>query len=216
MIRLYDFARSSAAYRVRIALNLKNVPVEALSVHLRRNGGEQHTPSYAQINPQRLVPALEVDGEVLTQSLAIIEYLDEEYPTPPLLPRVAEDRARVRAMALTIAADIHPIQNLRVLEHLKSHYGQSDDAAFAWARHWIETGFVALEHLVRRVPEPGAYCYGDDVTLADVMLVPQMANARRFNCNLKLCPALVEIDAKLRKIEAFEKAAPERQPDFDA
>jgi maleylacetoacetate isomerase len=215
MIRLYDFARSSAAYRVRIALNLKNVPVEALPIHLRKSGGEQHSPSYGQVNPQELVPALDVDGEVLTQSIAIIEYLNEEYPTPPLLPKIAEDRARVRAMVQLIAADIHPIQNLRVLQHLQSQYGQTEDGAKAWARHWIETGFKALEALVLRAPMRGTYCYGDEVSFADVVLVPQMNNARRFGCNPSLFPHLVAIDQKLRGLPAFAKAAPEKQPDFE-
>ncbi len=216
MIRLYDFARSSAAYRVRIALNLKNVPVDTLPIHLRRNGGEQHSPSFAQVNPQELVPALDIEGEVLTQSVAIMEYLNEVYPQPPLLPTTPEDRARVRAMVQLIAADIHPIQNLRVLQYLRAHYGQTETDTNAWARYWIETGFKALEALALRAPTQGAYCYGDTVTFADVVLVPQMNNARRFGCNLSLFPHLVAIDEKLRALPAFAKAAPENQPDFEA
>lgn len=216
MIRLYDFARSSAAYRVRIALNLKQVAADALPVHLRRNGGEQHSPSYGQVNPQNLVPALDVDGEVLTQSVAIIEYLDEVYPNPPLLPGTAQARARIRAMVQLIAADIHPIQNLRVLQHMQTDYGQTEARTTAWARYWIEKGFKALEALVQRSPVQGAYCYGDTVTFADVLLVPQMNNARRFGCDLTLFPQLVGIDQKLRGLSAFQKAAPERQPDFEA
>ncbi|MBL8630523.1 MAG: maleylacetoacetate isomerase [Rhodospirillaceae bacterium] len=215
-MRLYDFARSSAAYRVRIALNLKKVAVEALSVHLRRNGGEQHSLSYGQVNPQNLVPTLDVNGAVLTQSIAIIEYLDEEHPNPPLLPGTALDRARIRAMVQLIAADIHPIQNLRVLQYLQTDYAQPEASTTAWARHWIEKGFMALEALVQRAPVQGRYCYGDAVTFADVLLVPQMNNARRFGCDMALFPHLVTIDQRLRALPEFEQAAPEKQPDFEA
>lgn len=211
MLRLYDYFRSSAAYRVRIAINLKGVEAAQVEVHLTKDGGAQHTPDYRKINPQALVPALAVDGDVLTQSLAIIEYLDEQYPQPPFLPRDAKERAHVRAMALSIAAEVHPIQNLRVLEYLRHQLHQPEEAVQAWARHWIETGLVAMEGLVARAPA-GRYCYGDQVTMADIMLAPQMANARRFKCNLALFPHLVEIDSTLCAMPAFHKAAPENHP----
>ena len=212
MMRLYDYWRSSAAYRVRIALNLKGLKPETAAVDLRRNGGEQHGAAFAAVNPQKLVPALDDSGQVLTQSLAIIEYLDETYPQPPLLPGTAHDRARIRAMALTVAADIHPIQNLRVLKYLQQHHGASEAQTQAWARHWISLGFEALEGLVQRAPQHGPYCYGNSVTLADIALVPQMANARRFGCDVSVFPRLVAVDAALCALPAFSKAAPENQP----
>ncbi|MDX2143272.1 MAG: maleylacetoacetate isomerase [Rhodospirillaceae bacterium] len=213
MLRLYDYRRSSAAYRVRIALALKGLEYQSLPIHLLKDGGEQHAPDYVRVNPQALVPALDADGELFTQSLAMIEYLDEEHPTPALLPGSAADRARVRAMALAVAADIHPIQNLRVLNYLRGPLRQPEDAVQAWARHWIETGLAALAALIARAPMQGRYCYGDGVTLADVVLAPQMVNARRFGCDLSRLHRLVEIDRALRDLPAFAATSPEVHPD---
>jgi maleylacetoacetate isomerase len=213
MLRLYDYWRSSAAYRVRIALALKGLDYRAVPIHLLKDGGEQHGAEYVRINPQRLVPALDVDGDLLTQSLAIIEYLDEAHPTPKLLPGGPEDRARVRAMALAIAADVHPIQNLRVLNYLRTTLHQPEDAVQAWARHWIDAGLAAVAALVERSPMQGRYCYGDGVTLADVVLAPQLVNARRFGCDLAPVPRLVEIERALLLLPAFRANSPEINPD---
>lgn len=213
-MKLHSYWRSSAAYRARIALNVKGLAAEQVTHHLAR--GEQRTPGYLALNPQGLVPALEVDGEVIGQSLAIIEYLDERYPAPPLLPREPMARAQVRAMALTVACDIHPLGNLRVLNYLRGEFRQPEEAVNAWARHWIETGFVALEAAVRRHSGDGRHSYGSAVSLADVYLVPQMYNARRYGCDLSASPTLVAIDAALRERADFAAAAPERQPDAGA
>jgi maleylacetoacetate isomerase len=214
-VRLYGYFRSSAVYRVRIALNLKGLAYDTVPVHLLRGGGEQRQPDYLARNPQGLVPALEVEGgAVLTQSLAIIEYLDEIRPDPPLLPGTPLDRARIRAMALAVAAEIHPLNNLRVLDRLRRELGQGEAAVRAWYRHWVETGLAALEQLVLRGPG-GGFCHGGGPTLADCCLVPQIANARRFDCDLGRCPTLVAIDARCRELPAFAAAAPERQPDAE-
>ncbi len=212
-MKLYDYFRSSAAYRVRIALNFKGLSYEQIAVHLTRGGGEQKLPVYRAVNPQGLVPSLEIDGTVLSQSLAIIEYLDEIQPDPPLLPGQAAKRARVRAMALLIACDIHPINNLRVLQYLRNELGQNDAAVDAWYRHWVEEGLNALEALVSVGPHEGDFCVGGSATLADVCLVPQMYNARRFDCDLSGCPTLVKTDEVCCALPAFARAAPDRQPD---
>lgn len=204
MLTLYDYPRSSAAYRVRIALALKGLSAEKAEVHLLRNGGEQHMAPYKAINPQGLVPALALDGRVLTQSLAIIEYLDQTHPHPPLLPAEPFACAQVRALALTIAADVHPLQNLRVGNALRQEFGANDDQVLAWNRRWIETGLAAFQALC----PPGRYAFGDSVTLADVMLAPQMVNARRYACDLAPLARLVEIDARLRELPAFADTAP--------
>lgn len=206
-MKLYDFAYSSAAYRVRIALALKNLSYDSQSVGLR--DGEQHQPWYLAVNPQALAPALESEHGLITQSLAIIEYLDETHPQPPLLPRDPGDRARARALALSIAAEIHPIQNLRVLNYVRDTYKQDKDAVRAWAQHWVETGLAAFQKLLG--PAKGKYCLGDQVTLPDVMLAPQMVNARRFRCDLGPLSRLVEIDAALRELPAFRDTAPPPQ-----
>jgi len=214
-MKLYSFFRSSASYRVRIALNLKGLNYEQVPIHLRHGGGEQFGPAYRKINPQALVPALEDDGRVLIQSLAIMEYLDERYPSPPLLPSDPADKALVRSMALIVACEIHPIQNLRVLVHLKNNLKQSDDDLNRWAQHWIDLGLTALEEMLVSAPERGEFCFGDTPTLADICLVPQLANARRFNCDLSRFPAIMAIETHCVALPAFANAAPEKQPDAE-
>jgi maleylpyruvate isomerase len=214
-MKLYTFFRSSASYRVRIALNLKGLDYEHAPIHLRRGGGEQFSPAYKAKNPQALVPALEDGGRPLTQSLAIIEYLEECYPEPPLLPKDPADRAAVRAMALAIACEVHPLQNLKVLNYVKGELKQDEAAANRWAQHWIELGLAALEQMALAVPKRGKFCFGDAPTLADLCLVPQLGNARRFGCDLSGIPTLVRIDAHCGTLPAFVKAAPENQPDAE-
>jgi maleylpyruvate isomerase len=214
-MKLYTFFRSSASYRVRIALNLKGLDCEQVPIHLRRGGGEQFSPGYKEKNPQALVPTLEDGGRPLTQSLAIIEYLEERYPEPPLLPKDPADRALVRAMALAIACEVHPLQNLKVLNYVKGELKQDEAAANRWAQHWIALGFSALEQMVRAAPKRGKFCFGDAPTLADLCLVPQLSNARRFGCDLSAYPTLVQIDAHCGTLPAFVKAAPENQPDAE-
>ena len=214
-MKLFTYFRSSAAFRVRIALNYKGIPYGTVPVHLVRDGGQQHSESYREMNPQGLVPALADDGHVISQSLAIIEYLEETHPDPPLLPPDFMGRAQVRAMALGIACDIHPLNNTRVGKYLRETLGQGDEAVAEWIRHWIGVGFKALEELARRHGD-GRHClYGDGVTLADVCLVPQMYNARRYYCDVTPYPALVAIDAHLAALPAFAAARPEVQPDAE-
>lgn len=214
-MQLYSYFRSSAAYRVRIALNLKGLSYEYKPVHLLKDGGQQLSPEYRRLNPNALVPSL-VDGDqVLTQSLAIIEYLEELHPQPPLLPADPAGRARVRAIAQTIACDIHPLNNLRVLKYIKGTLGASEEAKNEWYRHWVQQGLAALEAMLDS-PATGRYCHGDTPTLADLCLVPQMANARRFDCDLSRVPTLVRIDAACRALPAFADAAPDKQPDAEA
>ena len=214
-MKLYTFFRSSASYRVRIALNLKGLTYEQVPVHLRRGGGEQFAASYKTINPQALVPTLEDDGRILTQSLAIIEYLEERHPKPALLPADPADRALVRSMALIIACEIHPIQNLRVLVHLKNNVQQSDDDLNRWSRHWIDLGLSALEQTVVSSSKRGEFCFSDSPTLADICLVPQLANARRFGCDLSVYPTLLQIEKACNALPPFADAAPEKQPDAE-
>jgi len=212
-VKLYNYFRSSAAYRVRIALALKGLAYEYISVHLTR--GEQRAAGYVAINPQSLVPFLE-DGDVRTaQSLAIIEYVEERHPSPPLLPATPEARARVRAIALAIACDIHPLNNLRVLRYITKVLGADDEAKNAWYRHWVEVGLSALETQLSSDTETGTFCHGDTPTLADVCLVPQLANARRYDIALDAWPTLLSIDERCRALPAFAAAAPERQPDAE-
>ena len=214
-MRLYDFFRSSAAYRVRIALNLKGVkPDERTFVHLRM--GNQRAQDYLALNPQGLVPALALDdGHVLTQSLAIIEYLEETVPEPPLLPRNPVDRARVRGIALQIACEIHPLDNLRVLNYLIGTLGVSKEQKDGWYRYWIDVGFEALERQLARDAQTGRFCHGDAPTLADICLVPQIANARRFDIDVSPYPTLTRIEAACLALPAFAEAAPARQPDAE-
>jgi maleylacetoacetate isomerase len=211
-VKVYTYFRSSAAYRLRIALNLKGLSGDMVSIHLQKEGGQNRKPEYRAINPQMRVPALKLDsGEVLTQSLAIIEYLDEVDPQPPLLPRDPVARAKVRALALAIACDIHPLNNTSPLRYLKNVRGQEQSKIDAWYHHWVLEGFEALETMVR----PGPYAFGGEVTLADVCLVPQIYNARRLKVPLDRFPKLVAIDAACAKLPAFEQARPENQPDAE-
>jgi maleylacetoacetate isomerase len=214
MLRLYTYFRSSAAYRVRIALNLKQLDYTSEFVHLVKNGGQQHSQSYQAINPQKLIPCLGVDdSNVLTQSLAIIEYLEEVHPTPPLLPTEAILRAQVRAFALSICCDIHPLNNLRVHAYLKDNLSINEDARLAWYQHWILQGFQALETRLQK--SHGDYCFGDIPTLADICLIPQVYNAHRFKCNLDDFPLINKINAHCLTLDAFQNAAPEAQPDYE-
>jgi maleylpyruvate isomerase len=210
-MKLYTYFRSSAAFRVRIALNLKGIGCDSVGVDLRP--GAHRRPDYLARNPQGLVPALEEGDAVIGQSLAIIEYLDETHPQPPLLPRSALDRARVRSMALAIACDLHPLNNLRVLNYLRSPLGLDEAAVDTWYRHWIAEGFRGLEEEARRASADGRHMFGSEVTLADVCLVPQMFNARRFRCNVEPFPTLQAICAHLETLPAFARAAPAAQPD---
>jgi maleylacetoacetate isomerase len=214
-MKLYTFFRSSASYRVRIALNLKKISYEQAPIHLRRGGGEQLTPAYTAINPQALVPTLEDGGKFLTQSLAIIEYLEEKYPQPPLLPSDPAEKALVRSMAMIIACEVHPIQNLRVLNHVKKEYGQTDEQVNRWAQHWIDLGLSALEQTLVSQTRRGKFCYGDTPTLADICLVPQLGNARRYGCDLAKYPQILAIEKNCMAVAAFADAAPEKQPDAE-
>ncbi|MCL1127631.1 maleylacetoacetate isomerase [Shewanella surugensis] len=218
MNKLYGYWRSSAAYRVRIALNLKKITAQQLSVHLVKEGGEQHKATYLALNPQGLVPSFVIEAQtnvddnvVLTQSIAILEYLDEVYPQVALLPVSSIDRAKVRAMAMSIACDIHPINNLRVLQYLTQHLGLDDEGKKNWYQHWIKQGFSALEEQLEN--GVGQYCFGNDVTLADLCLIPQVYNAERFNVDLSLYPNIERVNRACLKLDAFIDAAPENQPD---
>jgi len=212
-VKLHSYWRSSAAYRVRIALNLKNIPFELVAEHLAR--GEHREPDYLQINPQGLVPALEHNGELFVQSLAIIEYLDSIAPEPRMLPQDPVARAHVAAMAQAIACEIHPLNNLRVLNYLKLELGQDQAAVHKWYAHWIGQGFRALEAWAVKYSQEQRYLYCDAVSLADVCLVPQVYNARRFEVSLDDYPTLVAIDAHLRTLPAVIDASPERQADAE-
>jgi maleylpyruvate isomerase len=214
-MKLYSYFRSSASYRVRIALNLKNLPYDYAPIHLLRSGGEQLTPEYRKLNPDALVPTL-VDGDaVLQQSLAIIEYLEETHPNPPLLPRTPLDRAYVRALAYQIACEIHPLNNLRVLKYLKHELKIDDEPKNVWYRHWIEVGFGTFEGRIANDSRTGKFCFGDTPTLADLCLVPQVFNAQRFNVDTQRYPTIQRIYDHAMQSEAFAKAAPGEQPDAE-
>jgi maleylacetoacetate isomerase len=213
-MKLYNYFRSSASYRVRIALKLKGLDYEYCSVHLNRNGGEQFSAAFRELNSLSLVPVLENDGERLTQSLAILEYLDQVYPTPPLLPPGPLERARVRALALSVACEIHPLNNLRVLNYLTRELGVSNEAKTRWYQHWVKLGLSALEEEIGRGPA-GLFCHGDAPGLADCCLIPQLYNARRFDCDLSSYPRLLAIEASCAAVPAFREAAPDPQPDSE-
>jgi maleylpyruvate isomerase len=211
-VKLYSYFRSSAAYRVRIAFNLKGISYETVPIHLVKDGGRNKSPEYRAINPQMRVPALQLpNGEILTQSLAIIDYLNAMHPAPPLLPKDPLARARVEAFAQTIACDIHPLNNIGPLRYLKQQLGQEQPAIDAWYHHWVLEGFEALEQMIR----PGPYSFGAEVTLADICLVPQVYNARRLKVPLDRFPKIVAVDAECMKLPAFDKARPENQPDAE-
>jgi maleylacetoacetate isomerase len=214
-MKLYTYFRSSAAWRVRIALALKGITIEPAFVHLLKDGGQQNTAAYRAVNPLQVVPALRLDdGAVLTQSIAIMEYLEETHPEPPLLPDDPVERAWVRAFALAVACEIHPLNNLRVLRYLKNAMGQSDAARDTWYRHWIAEGLTALEALVKDAG-PGPFCFGATPGMADVCLVPQMANARRLKCPIDDYPTLLRAEAAALALPAFRDSAPDRQPDAE-
>lgn len=206
---LYDYYRSTACYRVRIALNLKGLPYEKHEVHLVNNGGEQHGEAYRAINPQRLVPTLLENGALLTQSLAIIDYLDERFKSPPLLPENVLERAHVRALALSIACDIHPLNNLRAIKRLRAQFGADDASVQEWYHHWLKEGFDALEQQLSRLPRTEHVCHGDRITLADICLVPQVYNALRFNFPMENYPLIQAINDYCLQQPAFYTAQPE-------
>ncbi len=214
-MRLFSYFRSSASFRVRIALKLKGLDYDYVPVHLVRGGGEQFAPEYRALSPAGLVPALDDDGAILTQSLAIIEYLEEKYPLPALLPADANGRARVRALALSIACEIHPLNNLRVLGYLSKTLGVSEDQKNAWYRHWVELGLTAVEDQLTTDPRTGTYCHGETPGMADVLLVPQIFNAQRFNCRLDHVPTVMRMHEACLKLPAFADSAPLLQPDAE-
>ena len=214
-MKLYSYFRSSAAYRVRIALNLKNLPYEYAPVHLLRDGGEQLKPEYRRLNPDAILPTLVDDGHVLQQSLAVIEYLEETHPEPPLLPKAPADRAYVRSVALQVACEIHPVNNLRVLKYLKHTLRVGDEARDAWYRHWIDAGFTTLEEHLVGDSRTGTFCFGDTPTMADVCLVPQVFNAQRFKIDLTRFPTIQRIHDQASQLDAFARAAPGVQPDAE-
>ncbi|KFC66614.1 maleylacetoacetate isomerase [Massilia sp. LC238] len=214
-MKLYTYFRSSAAYRVRIALNLKGLDYEAVPVHLLREGGQHLMGNYLTINPSGLVPALQDDRMTLTQSMAIIEYLDELHPMVPLLPRDAVGRARVRELAQIIACDIHPVNNLRVLKYLVKHLGLSEEAKTDWYRHWVIEGLRSLEAQLARNLGTGRFCHGDTPTIADCFLVPQVFNAQRFDIDVDAYPTIARINALCVDLPAFKAAHPSQQPDAE-
>ncbi|CAN7513219.1 maleylacetoacetate isomerase [Caballeronia sp. 15715] len=214
-MKLYSYFRSSAAYRVRIALNLKGLAYEYAPIHLLRDGGQQLKPDYRELNPDGIVPTF-IDGDnILTQSLAIIEYLDETHPEPALLPGTPLDRAFVRSVALQIACEIHPVDNLRILKYLKHTLKVGDEAKDTWYRHWLESGFESLEKRLANDSRVGKLCFGDAPTLADLCLVPQVYNARRFNLDMSRYPTIERIADHAAQIDAFARAAPGQQPDAE-
>ncbi len=212
-IHLYSYFRSSASYRVRIALHLKGLSYDTVPVHLLNNGGEQYAPAFSALNPQSLVPVLEEEGRHITQSLAILEYLEERFPTPALLPAGLPDRAHVREIALAIACDIHPLNNLRVLRMLKQELGLSEEIKQQWIQHWIALGFGALEKQLAASSRRGRFCFGDTPTIADCCLIPQIFNARRFNVDMTPYPTLAAIEEACSALDAFQLAQPSAQPD---
>ena len=217
-MKLHSYFRSSASYRVRIALNLKGLSYETVPVHLLKGGGQQLTPEYLTLNPDGLVPVLITDDApptTLMQSLAIIEYLEEIHPQPPLLPEKALDRAFVRSIALAIACEIHPLNNLRVLRYLVRNLKVNEEDKTLWYRHWCEHGLASIEKILVRDARVGKFCYGDSPSLADCFLVPQVANAQRFECDLSRMPTVMRIHETCMALDAFVSASPPKQPDTE-
>ena len=214
-MKLYTYFRSSAAYRVRIALNLKGLNYEAVPVHLLKDGGQQRQEEYRKINPSGLVPAFQDERITLTQSMAIIEYLDERFPAVPLMPHDAPGRARVRELAQIIACDIHPLNNLRVLRHLVHELKLSEEAKTEWIQHWIREGLGGLEAHLARDPAAGPFCHGGSPTMADCFLVPQVFNAQRFGIDIQAYPNIARIHAHCEELPAFAAAHPSKQPDAE-
>jgi len=210
-MKLYGYWRSSAAYRVRIALHLKNIAFESIAVHLVRNGGEQHSDEYVELNPAHLVPTLVDDELTLNQSVAIIDYLEAKYPEIALYPDNIVDKARVQALALDVACEIHPVNNLRVQQYLVRELGASESAKLAWSHHWMSNGFAAIEKTLTKTA--GQYCFGDSISMADLCLVPQVYNANRFNIDMTPYPLINAIVERCNQLPAFIKALPENQPD---
>ena len=211
-VKLYSYFRSSASYRVRIALNLKNISYEYIPIHLLNNGGEQLKTAYKSINPMAQVPTLVHDGKALAQSMAIIQYIDEQWPTPALFPTPSYERAKVIEVCEAFNSGIQPLHNLSVLNYLGSHCGQSDEGKKQWSLHWIRLGFEKMEVLLRQTA--GTYCFGGKLTAADLFLVPQIFGAKRFNLDMRDFPTIAGIEKNCLRLEAFQKAHPERQPDF--
>lgn len=207
-MKLYDYFRSTASYRVRIALNLKQMNYEKIQIHLINQGGEQHHPDYIKLNPQGLVPTLNENGHIISQSLAIIEYLDELNPTPPLLPKTPLARAHVRQLALLLACDVHPLNNLRVTNRLRSQFSADDEQVQSWYFHWLKLGFDAFEAQLRTIPHKGAVCCGEEVSMADICLIPQVFNAHRFGFPMDDYPLINAINAHCLTIPAFMEAKP--------
>lgn len=214
-LHLYSYWRSSAAYRVRIGLNLKGLHYDILPVHLLRDGGDQHADEFVTVNPQRLIPVLQHGERLLRQSLAILEYIDEIWPSPPLLPAVSRDRQRVRALAQLVACDIHPLNNLRVLRYLEG-WGVPQPERDEWTRHWISEGLAAFEASLCGHPATGTFCEGELATIADCCLIPQLYNAHRFSVDLQPYPTIRRIEDACLALPAFDAARPERQPDAPA
>lgn len=212
-MKLYSYFRSSAAYRVRIALALKGLSFDLVSIHLAQ--GKQYGAEFSAVSPQNLVPVLEDEGRRLYQSLAILEYLEETHPHPPLLPRDAFARARVRSLALLVACEIHPLNNTRVLNYITGKIGATEAQKLEWYHHWVKTGFAALEHRLSNEPETGRFCHGEQPGFADCALVPQVANANRFEVDLSEFPTIRRINEACLQLEAFQRAAPANQPDAD-
>ena len=212
---LHNYFRSSSAYRVRIALNLKSLPYEYVAVHLTRNGGEQFAPAFKSLNPHALVPVLSENGLDISQSMAILEYLEEAYPAPPLLPSALGDRAYVRQLAFAVACEIHPINNLRVLKYLTGPLALGEEAKMAWIHHWLRVGLDGLEAELARSSKRGRFCFGVTPTLADCCLVPQIFNAKRFNADLSAYPTIMEIFEACEALPAFQQARPGVQPDAE-
>ncbi len=214
MIKLYSYFRSSAAYRVRIALNYKQLDYEVIPVHLLKNNGEQHSSDYQSLNPQELVPTLSVDEQVYTQSLAIIEWLEETHPKPALLPTLHAARAQVRALAQIVACDMHPLNNLRVLNYLKQHFQCAKEDTQTWYTHWLRLGFDAIESQLQKFSAQD-YCYGKSVSMADVCLIPQIYNAKRFDFDMSAYPHITRVYEHCLSLDAFAKAQPEQQIDAE-